>query len=206
MCEPASSGSGRASDPRRRPVPNAGVTGPPAVLVRTPRLDLRPLAESDLAALHAISTDPVVRRFLWDDRVVTREECAELLAESRRRFEESGVGLFGITLRGSAPLLGYAGLWPMGEPPVLELLYAIHPEHGGRGLATEAARAVMAYGTRKLGLADFHATVDAPNVASVRLLERLGFTADPGDGEQALRHFRRPAGGTDDASVECLGP
>ena len=175
----------------------------PDLTLRTPRLSLRPLSAADLAAMHAISTDPVVRRFLWDDRVVPEEECAELLAESRCRFDESGAGLFGVALRQDpAQLIGYAGLWAMGDPPELELLYALLPAHAGRGLATEAARAVMAYGAQRLGLTEFRACVDAPNAASIRVLERLGFVREqPGGGGDLLR-FHRMAAGIDGAGTE----
>jgi ribosomal-protein-alanine N-acetyltransferase len=57
-------------------------------------------------------------------------------------------------------------------PP--ELMYALAPEYWGQGLATEAARAVLAHGFEQLQSPRITAASDPPNAASVRVLERLG--------------------------------
>jgi RimJ/RimL family protein N-acetyltransferase len=48
----------------------------------------------------------------------------------------------------------------------------------GRGLATEIARAMIEYGFETLGLGVISASTDTPNAASVRVLEKCGFTFD----------------------------
>ena len=57
-----------------------------------------------------------------------------------------------------------------------ELQYMIAGDAHGRGYATELARAVLEHGRREMGLRKVIAVVDIPNVGSLRVLEKLGFT------------------------------
>ena len=144
--------------------------------VKTARLRLRPLAEADADALHRLWTHPAVRRYLWDDRVVSREETAAALETSRHLFESYGFGLWSVVSHGT--LIGFGGYWFFREPPELELLYGIGAEHWGRGLATEVARALVRYGFEERGFLEVRASTDAPNVASARVLEKAGLRFD----------------------------
>ena len=49
-------------------------------------------------------------------------------------------------------------------------------EYRGRGLATEAGRAFVDHGFATLGLRKIHAGMNAKNAASIRVIEKLGFT------------------------------
>jgi RimJ/RimL family protein N-acetyltransferase len=63
---------------------------------------------------------------------------------------------------------------PVPREMVRAPIYALLPHHRGRGLATEAARAVLDLAFRECGLAEIFAGADAPNGASFRVMERLG--------------------------------
>ncbi|MBL8958560.1 MAG: GNAT family N-acetyltransferase [Gemmatimonadetes bacterium] len=150
----------------------------PELVLRTARLHLVPLGEADLVALQALNAEPAVRRYLFDDVVWTVEETRErLLVENARLWREEGRGLFAIREALGAPLVGWIGTWYFHEPPVRELGYALHPRVWGRGYVTEAARAVLAWGAEVHGDTTVRASTDAPNEASIRVLERLGFRA-----------------------------
>jgi RimJ/RimL family protein N-acetyltransferase len=56
----------------------------------------------------------------------------------------------------------------------VELLYSLEPAHWGRGLATEAAARLLDHGFGTLGLARIIARADTPNLASQRVMQRLG--------------------------------
>jgi ribosomal-protein-alanine N-acetyltransferase len=152
------------------------VTAGPAVLA-TPRLVLRPLTAADVAAVHALWTDPDVRRYLWADEVVTRDRVREVIAASTRHFAARRVGLWGVHHGADGALIGFCGCreWPTGEP---ELMYGLLKPWWGRGLATEAASAVLDYVFETLGHPVVMAATDPPNVASVQVMERLGMTFD----------------------------
>ena len=55
--------------------------------------------------------------------------------------------------------------------------YALHPDHRGRGLATDAAARAIAWARDALGIERIDADVDEDNAASQRVLQHLGFTA-----------------------------
>jgi RimJ/RimL family protein N-acetyltransferase len=142
--------------------------------LETPRLRLRPCTADDIDALHALWTDPSVRRWLWDDQVVDRATAAEVVAASEVSFAANGSGQWCVALRGATELIGCAGLREMGETPEVEILYGFEPAQWGRGFALEAARVVLAHGFDGLGLERIAGRTDTPNRASARVLERLG--------------------------------
>jgi ribosomal-protein-alanine N-acetyltransferase len=140
--------------------------------IRTDRLSLRPVAHSDRASLHRFWTDPDIRRFLWDDEVIPLDRVDEEIEKSRESFRLFGFGLW--LLLDGGELLGFCGLRPVPESGEIEILYAVRPDHWGEGLATEAARAVLRFGFERCGLGRILARADAPNTASVRVMEKLG--------------------------------
>jgi ribosomal-protein-alanine N-acetyltransferase len=149
----------------------------------TPRLRLRPAEDGDVDALHALWTDPDVRRWLWDDVVIERATAAERVAASRASFARSGFGHWIVTRAGDGAWLGSVGLVELDPEVGPEVLFAFHPRHWGHGYATEASRAVLAHGFGHCGLARVVGRTDAPNQASARVLERLGMDFE---GERAI--------------------
>jgi [ribosomal protein S5]-alanine N-acetyltransferase len=141
--------------------------------LHTARTTLRPLGGADLEAMHAMWTDEHVRKFLWDDVVITKETAAGALAASADDFSQRQFGLWAIDDRTTAELVGFCGL-RQSEEGDAELLYGLLPAWCGKGLATEAARAVLKYAFTSLGLGEVVAATDVPNTASVRVMERLG--------------------------------
>lgn len=140
----------------------------------TARLSLEPVAPDDVPALHGHWTEPGVRRFLWDGRVIAPEEAANIVRTSRRLFREEGVGLWAMRTQRSRDLIGCAGFWYFHEPPELELLISVSEAEWGRGLAREAAAALLEHALTRLGWPAVQASADAPNVASLALMRRLG--------------------------------
>lgn len=136
---------------------------------------LTPLAESDTAALHALWTAPAVRRYLWDDAAVPYERTAEVVAESCRLFAAGKFGLWGARRPAAPDLVGFGGFWAFREPGSFELLYGVGVREWGRGLATEIAGALVSYAFDALRWPAINASTDAPNRASARVLDKLGF-------------------------------
>jgi RimJ/RimL family protein N-acetyltransferase len=132
-----------------------------------------------------------VRRWLWDDLVIDLATAAEVVAASAASFAARGFGQWCVELRGEAGLIGFAGLREIEATPDVELLYGLAPAQWGRGFATEASRAVLAYGFETAGLARIAGRTDTPNRASARVLERLGmrFEAERIVSERPTLHY-----------------
>ncbi len=146
--------------------------------LETARLRLRPLTRDDLEALHRLWTAPRVRRYLWDDVVIPKEETTDILEKNEILFRDKRYGLWGLRRKQAGALIGFCGYWFFFDPPELQLLYGLAPACWGEGLATEAARAVIRYGFETLGFDRIVGCTDAPNTASIRVMERAGMTRD----------------------------
>jgi len=147
-----------------------------AIELRTERLRLTPLAPADREALLALWTEPAVRRFLWDDRVIDLATVDDVIARSAASFAGEGFGLFALRRPDHTTLLGAVGIFRLrsaGEP---ELLYSLATACFGRGLASEASRAVIDDAFQRLGFARVLARTDPPNRASLEVMKRLGMT------------------------------
>lgn len=145
-----------------------------APTLETGRLVLRPLAETDVDELYRISNEPLVRRYLWDDEPVPRTKIEEVVTQSMRMFSEEGLGLFSINLRGGEELVGFCGFLRLEGMEEIELGHELAPELWGRGLATEAVRACLRYAFEEVDMRRVIAGADAPNAASLRVIEKLG--------------------------------
>lgn len=141
------------------------------------RLDYRPLGPDDLEAFHGLIVDGHIRRYLLDGESMNRAWSAAQIAASQALFASHGVGLWLVFAKERlADPLGFCGFIRFDETgPRPQLLYALLEPHTGRGYATEIAAALVAY-------AELHSTdrtvisaVDAPNRASCRVLEKVGF-------------------------------
>ena len=148
-------------------------------ILRTARLTLRPYSLDDIDALHALWIDADVRRYLWDNEAIPRERAEATIRGAVESAERDGIGQWVVCDAATNAVAGFCGFIrrDAGEDP--ELMYGLAPAFWGRGLATEAARAVLAYGFGELGFSRITAATDPPNLASVAVMERLGmrFTA-----------------------------
>lgn len=167
--------------------------------LRSARLHLRPLRESDVDALHALWVQPGVRRYLWDDRLLSREQVRDSVMQSLWLFEEQGCGLW-LAHDADGTLVGFCGYWMFRDAHDLELLYGVDESQWSRGYAREMAESLVAYGFDTLRLDEIRASTDAPNHVSQRVLRRLGFVADaPRQGAQGKAFFRLPRARREDA-------
>jgi ribosomal-protein-alanine N-acetyltransferase len=150
-----------------------------SAVLNTSRMRLRPISSSDVDALHALWTDPDVRRYLWDDRIIPRATVEEIVAQSLATFEADGFGFFALEMQDqSGDLIGFCG-HRRAEVDVagpVELLYGIHPTYWGEGLVAEAAREVLRFGFESCDFDRVIAATDTPNQQSVRVLQKLGMT------------------------------
>ena len=150
--------------------------------LHTLRLTLRPAVSQDLVRLHALWSQPEVRRFLFDDQNVSLE-LAQSVLDSSIECSSAGYGLWLVHAKERDELLlGCVGLVPTMtaeyEPALaglLEVLAAFDVSHWHKGYAREALSAVLEHAFRVLELPVVAAVNDVPNIASERMLNALGF-------------------------------
>jgi RimJ/RimL family protein N-acetyltransferase len=142
--------------------------------LETERLILRPSSLDDIDALHQVWTDPEVRRYLWDDEVISRQRAAAAVETAVADANRNGVGLWCVLPKPASALAGFCGFRYIDDSPDIELVYGLLPDYWGQGLATEAARAVLEYGFDAAVFTRIYGRTDVADRASIRVMERLG--------------------------------
>jgi RimJ/RimL family protein N-acetyltransferase len=129
-----------------------------------------------LDAFHSLVQDPHVSRYLLDGQVHPREWSEERLRASLSLFDRRGVGLWLAFDKQTGVLVGFCGFLEI--PPVHpepQLVYALFERYTGSGLALEMAHTSITEARRHSGFNTIVASVDEANLASMRVLEKLGF-------------------------------
>lgn len=152
---------------------------PPRRIVETDRLILREIVPSDAEEFFKLNSDPAVTRYTGDGGTETVEEMRRGLEERPiRDYRVHGYGRWAAIWKANDRLIGMAGLKFLEELNDVDIGYRFFPEYWGQGLATEAARACVDYGFNVLRLPHILGLVESENVASVRVLTKLGFVYD----------------------------
>jgi RimJ/RimL family protein N-acetyltransferase len=165
-------------------------------VLRTQRLVLRPWTHKDVDALHALWTAPGVRRYLWDDVVITRDVAERLVDSHIALADHHGIGYWALHILpvslAEAPVAGFCGFRFVDDGPEIELVYGLQAEHWGKGLATEACLAAIEYLWCSTGFQRVYARTDPPNEGSVRVMRRLGMAHESTDPSTITYVLRRP--------------
>jgi len=147
--------------------------------IETPRLVVRQIAEPDLPGLMAVNGDDTVTQFL---PYATWRSMDDATAWYRRIAGIQATGnavQFAIVSRDDASVIGACLLFNFNEGSArAELGYVLGRAHWGRGLAREAAGALVGAAFGPMGLRRLEAEVNPLNRPSVRLLQSLGFTRE----------------------------
>jgi RimJ/RimL family protein N-acetyltransferase len=140
------------------------------------RLTYEPVDPGQAEAFHGLVQDEHVRRYLLDGQVMAREWTEGQIADSGALFARRGVGMWLAREAASGEVVGFCGFLVIPSiQPEPQLVYALLERFTGRGYATEMGQACIREARANDGFAVIHASVDAVNVASVRVLEKLGF-------------------------------
>jgi RimJ/RimL family protein N-acetyltransferase len=111
--------------------------------VETERLILRPFRESDVDAYTAVLQTPEVRRSLYLPDDIGPEQAWLQMATTLGQWQLRNTGQWALEEKDTGTFVGRAGsFWPHRDDwPGIELGWALHPDHWGKGYATEAGAA-----------------------------------------------------------------
>lgn len=151
----------------------------------TARLRLEPFSECHLDGLHAMNSRPEVMRYITGEPE-TREQTAEMIARVQRCWAAWGTSWWALIELQSGRVAGAGAVQHLrreAAPPTdlerlrsnpLELGWRLHPDFWRRGLASEAAERMTAFAFDDLSAAELLAVRHPDNVASGRVMDRLG--------------------------------
>jgi RimJ/RimL family protein N-acetyltransferase len=157
--------------------------------VRTARLFLRPLTEDDVEDVLAYRGRSDVCRWVPFEPM-SRSEVLGRIHSSLAQLTDEGQALTaGVELpaarvpeavadrqrdRRGVVIGDVVLMWHSREHSTGEIGYVFHPDHSGQGFATEAVQALLDIAFETCGLHRVIARIDARNLASLRLAERVG--------------------------------
>ena len=147
------------------------------VLIETPRLQMREFTLDDAEAVLAFATNDQVNRYTGESVAIdTVDKVRELIQNVwLAEYAEYGYGRYALVHKGDDRVIGFCGPKFVKEVGRPDLGYRMLPEYWGQGLGFEAATAALAYCRETLELHDIYADVLIDNVASCRILEKIGF-------------------------------
>lgn len=150
-------------------------------ILETERLLLREFDEGDAGPFYVLGSDPAVIRYTGDPGggLTSVAHALEILrSHPLADYRKYGFGRWACVRRTGGEVIGFAGLKYLDDLAEVDLGYRFLPAYWGLGLATEAGRAVLEYGFTRLGLRRVVGLVVPDNVASVRVLSKLGMAFD----------------------------
>jgi [ribosomal protein S5]-alanine N-acetyltransferase len=143
-------------------------------ILETPHLLFRHLTLDDADDLAALYADPAVMYHF--DGTRTRQQAQVEIEECIDRYQRVGYHLWATIHKADNRFIGRCGLWSMvveGRPEV-EVAYMLARSYWGRGLGTEAARAIKEYGFATYDFPRLISLIDPRNKASIRVAEKNG--------------------------------
>ncbi|WP_437893701.1 GNAT family N-acetyltransferase [Sorangium sp. So ce124] len=144
-------------------------------LLLTERLRLRPHRLADVRFMMELNSDPDVVRYTGDTAFGCEDEARAVVARLARQFDDFRMGRLIVSDRKTGEKLGWCGLRWHDDLEVADLGYRFFRKHWGKGYATESAAACIRYAAQELRLPRLVAHAMLENVASVKVLEKLGF-------------------------------
>jgi RimJ/RimL family protein N-acetyltransferase len=142
--------------------------------LETPRLLFRKFTHEDLHDLAAIRADPDVMKYIGPGRAESLTEVQIKLNAVIAHWEQHAFGQRALIEKATGRLIGWCGFAYLENTEDVEIGYGLAKSHWGKGLASEAAAATLKYGFEELTLARIVAVAWPHNIASIRVLDKLG--------------------------------
>ncbi|SHG19909.1 ribosomal-protein-alanine N-acetyltransferase [Flavobacterium micromati] len=147
--------------------------------LETERLLLRRVVNNDLKEVITLRSNPETMKYIPRPLVKTDQDDLDHIAMINDKIEANEGINWAITLKDNPQLIGIIGHYRMKpEHHRSEIGYMILPEFNGKGIVTEAIKAVIKYGFETMKLHSIEAVIDPENLASAKVLEKNGFVKE----------------------------
>jgi [ribosomal protein S5]-alanine N-acetyltransferase len=165
------------------------------IIFETERLIIREVESTDLDSLFAICGNDELMKYT-DNGAISKELTKKWIEVSINNYATKGYGMSAVIFKANMEFIGYCGLVYSKDVNDNELIYAIKKEYWGRQLATEMAAQMVRFGFEKIKLKTIFASIDPNNLASKKILLKLGFvelyTKDDEYGNPTIYYERQP--------------
>ena len=147
--------------------------------LKTERLLLRSLENSDVALLHKLRSDEIVNAFVGRDNSSTLEKAQDYIIKIQNLTAQNECIYWVITLEENNDLIGCICLWNFDiENEIVEIGYELLTEFQGKGIMNEAIKKVIEYAFEEIKAKMITAFPSSDNSNSVKALEKLNFESE----------------------------
>ena len=147
--------------------------------IETKRLVLREIDYQDAQGMFELDSDPDVHRYLGNNPIKRKGEAVSTIDYIRNQYKQDGIGRWAVIEKATNEFIGWAGLKyekeVRKEMNYYDLGYRLKRKFWGKGFATEAAIESLSYGFVTLGLHEIYAGAHVNNIASNKILRKVGF-------------------------------
>lgn len=144
-------------------------------ILRSNRIILREMLESDIENLHRMDSNPNVMRYIRDGSIRSKEESHKNLSTMIAYYEQHpGLGIWAALDMTTNRFVGFALLVPLDGTEDIQIGYRLLEEEWGKGYATECTQALLHYAFAQLHLRRVVAIAIPENIASLHVLEKAG--------------------------------
>jgi len=155
-------------------------TYPMQIFIETPRLLLREIVPSDVEGIFELDSDPDVHTYLGATPITSLAEAEAIINYIRKQYEDNGIGRWAVIEKATNAFVGWSGLKyetvVREDMDYYDLGYRLKKKFWGKGMATETALASLEYGFRVLELKEIYAAAHLENLASNKILQKVGLT------------------------------
>lgn len=165
------------------------------IILETQRLSLREFKLSDIEFILNLLNSPNWLEFIGDKGVKTPEDAINYLKNGPiKSYKENGFGLWLVQLKETNIPIGMCGLVNRETLKNVDIGFALLPDYVGLGYGFEIAKATMNHAKHSLGINRIIAITDSNNIASIKLLNKIGL------------NFEKTLKLSEDDSVLCFAP
>ena len=142
--------------------------------IESERLTIRPWEPADRPALKRFVNDADMMRYISFGRVWDDAHIDALLARQAGFLEQYGCCVGAVVLKETDQVVGVGGIQPQDKSRLYEFAWWIWKDYWNRGFATEIAQAMVRHAFGVMRLPQVVAIADVPNLASIRVMEKIG--------------------------------
>ena len=145
-------------------------------VLETERLLLREIKPEDVKEVFGIRSNADVMKYFGKDPLNSEDEALELIDLTTEAYRKKEGIRWGISFKNSGKLIGSGGIWRILKQHLRgEVGYELSQDHWKKGIMSEALAEMIKFSFANMNLHTIEANLDPANIASVKLLEKLGF-------------------------------
>lgn len=147
----------------------------PFPIIITERLNLRKVLPTDVDRVHFFRSNTEINKYIKREPQTREMAIAHIVLLNNNLKTDKGIS-WGITTKESNEIIGNICLWNFSkDKKTAEVGYDLDPKFQGKGIMSEALKAVLDFAFNQRGFETIEAYTDYRNLPSKKLLKQHGF-------------------------------